>query len=232
MSLTVRWGKERYGNHSSLFDPDFINCARLHITLPSPDPKLGAIRQTLVDYSHVPAENIKLIFGGGIMKDDNYPRMSGVRQNEWMAGVHLPCVVSAYGIGDGSTLHMVGVADLPPARNAPAPSKEAPQRATEPELISKIQDELQQTRQSLVPPLDAFLRILDSLTPPPTSELEREHIRLGELLLQSLLRLDALMPEGNWEDARTLRKGAVREVQSLLDRLDDAWKTRKISLVK
>jgi BAG domain len=119
---------------------------------------------------------------------------------------------------------MVGAADRPPASNAPLPPREAPQRATEPELISKIQEELQQTRQSLVPPLNDFLGVLDSSTHPPTSELEREHVRLGELLLQSLLRLDALMPEGTWEEARTLRKGAVREVQGLLDRLDDGWR--------
>jgi hypothetical protein len=77
MSLTVKWGKERYGSSISLLGPDFLLCARLHITLPSPDPKLGVIRQTLADYSHVPPENIKLIFGGGIMKDNNYPSMSG-----------------------------------------------------------------------------------------------------------------------------------------------------------
>ncbi|KAF8585962.1 hypothetical protein K439DRAFT_1409478 [Ramaria rubella] len=191
MSLTVKWGKER-----------------LYITLPSPDPKLGVIRQTLADYSHIPAENIKLIFGGGIMKDDSYP-------------------ISAYGIGDGSTLHMVGAAEHPPSKNAPAP-KEAPQRLTEPALISKIEEELHRIRQSLIPPLDAFLGTLNSSSSPPTPEMEREHIRLGELLLQSLLRLDSYTPEGSWEDARSLRKGAVREVQSLLDKLDDGWRERKV----
>lgn len=54
---------------------DFVP-QRLHIALPSPDPKLGAIRQSLAEYSHVPIENIKLIFGGGIMKDDSYPSTS------------------------------------------------------------------------------------------------------------------------------------------------------------
>lgn len=76
MSLTVKWGKERYGNPIILFRPDFLGCARLHITLPSPDPKLGVIRETLAEYTHVPSENIKLIFGGGIMKDDSYRSMS------------------------------------------------------------------------------------------------------------------------------------------------------------
>lgn len=139
----------------------------------------------------------------------------------------MSITVSAYGVGNGSTLYMVGTADRPPSGTAPAPPRETPQRATEPELISKINEELQQTRQSLVPPLDTFLGDLESSTHPLTSELEREHVRLGELLLQSLLRLDALMPEGTWEAARTLRKGAVREVQGLLDKLDDGWRACK-----
>lgn len=54
---------------------DATRYARLHITLPSSDPKLGVLRETLAEYSHVPIENIKLIFGGGIMKDDSFPSM-------------------------------------------------------------------------------------------------------------------------------------------------------------
>ena len=58
------------------------------------------------------------------------------------------------------------------------------------------------------------------------TDLAQEHIRLGELLLQSLLRLDAITAEGEWEEARKERKGAVREVQGLLDRLDGGWRAR------
>jgi len=59
--------------------------------------------------------------------------------------------------------------------------------------------------------------------------LAKEHSRLGELLLQALLRLDAISAEGEWEEARRERKGAVREVQALLDRLDGGWRARKVS---
>ena len=85
---------------------------------------------------------------------------------------------------------------------------------------------------SLVPSLEAFLGHLQSLSPPPAPELEREHIRLGELLLQSLLRLDALTPEGNWEDARLVRKSAVKEVQGLLDKLDGGWQESRNHAVR
>lgn len=46
------------------------------------------------------------------------------------------------------------------------------------------------------------------------------------MLLQSLLRLDAINAEGEWEEARRERKLAVKEVQSLLDRLDGGWRRR------
>lgn len=46
------------------------------------------------------------------------------------------------------------------------------------------------------------------------------------MLLQSLLRLDAITTEGEWEEARKERKGAVKEVQSLLDKLDGSWRAR------
>ncbi|KDQ57806.1 hypothetical protein JAAARDRAFT_35495 [Jaapia argillacea MUCL 33604] len=68
-------------------------------------------------------------------------------------------------------------------------------------------------------------------TPPPPlhttrasiAELEPTHAKLSELLLQSLLKLDAITPEGGWEQARKERKDAVREVQGVLDRLDGEW---------
>ena len=58
-------------------------------------------------------------------------------------------------------------------------------------------------------------------------DLEYEHGRLGELLLQSLLRLDLLTLDGSWTEARQERKNAVREVQVMLDRLDGSWRTRQ-----
>jgi hypothetical protein len=87
-------------------------------------------------------------------------------------------------------------------------------------------------RDGLLPDVE---RLLAALPPPaPSTETEgdgqkitpaqkSEHLRLGELLLQALLRLDALGADGEWPDARAARRGAVREVQGLLDRLDARW---------
>ena len=54
-----------------------------------------------------------------------------------------------------------------------------------------------------------------------------EHRRLGEELLQSLLRLDIIALDGAWTSARAERKAAVKAVQALLDRLDSGWRARK-----
>jgi hypothetical protein len=51
----------------------------------------------------------------------------------------------------------------------------------------------------------------------------------AELLLQALLRLDSFQPEGEWNKAREVRKGAVKEVQGVLDKLDGMWEEAKVS---
>jgi len=180
---------------------------KLSVPLQRDDYTLGEVRKALSDFSHIPETNIKLIYGGSTMKDDS-------------------ATLSSYGIQAGSTVHMLGSAELPPSRKAPPLPKEPPQRPTEPELIKKIQGEVSTVHSSLLPPLNTFLNELASFTP-PSKELEREHLRLGEMLLQSLLRLDGMAPEGSWDDARAQRKGAVREIQGYLDKLDDAWREYK-----
>ena len=160
--------------------------------------------------------------------------------------------VSAYGINAGSTIALVGGGEpiKPPSSKASsAQAQKAPR--TEESTISQIRNEVDKVRATLQPDVDAFLNALApassaahvgpeptaSVLPtkpasaaasgaPPPADLNREHVRLGELLLQSLLRLDAITAEGEWEAARRERKGAVKEVQGLLDRLDGGWRAR------
>ncbi len=160
--------------------------------------------------------------------------------------------VSAYGIKLGSTIALVGGGDpiKPPSSKASsAHAAKAPR--TEESTISQIRGELDKVRGTLKSDVDTFLLALSPagapahVGPEPTAavsapkpasvavsstglpvDLGREHARLGELLLQSLLRLDAINAEGEWEVARRERKGAVKEVQGLLDRLDGGWRAR------
>lgn len=120
--------------------------------------------------------------------------------------------LSAYALRPNSTITVIGSADpLPTKPQPPAP-------ATESTATSKIQSELVQVRDNLVPALETYLASKPSQE--NASVLKKEHIRLSEMLLQSLLRLDSVHTEPDWESARLQRKEAVKELQMHLDRLD------------
>jgi len=126
--------------------------------------------------------------------------------------------VSSYGLKNKSTIAVVG---------GPEQVNAVPERKTEKHVITQIETELDKVRTGLLPSVDKFLESLANHTAVPGDSLGQEHARLGELLLQSLLRLDAIHAENEWEQARKDRKAGVREVQTLLDRLDTGWKTRR-----
>ncbi|ETW80552.1 hypothetical protein HETIRDRAFT_476210 [Heterobasidion irregulare TC 32-1] len=199
MSILVKWGRER-----------------LHFPLPALDTKLGALRNTLAEYTHLPSSSFKLIHAGAVMKDDNAP-------------------LSAYGIHANSTILLLdstpqaAAASSPNASTASSNTKKVPahrEPKTEASTISQIRAELDAVQQTLEPGVDGFLNNIGAPERSDPAALEAEHRRLGELLLQALLRLDAIGFEGGWEDARRERKGAVKIVQGLLDRLDVGWRAR------
>ncbi|KAI0073373.1 hypothetical protein K474DRAFT_1700380 [Panus rudis PR-1116 ss-1] len=213
MSYVVKWGRER-----------------LTFPLPSPDTKLAFIRKQIADYTQLPPNSFKLVHAGAVMKDDNAP-------------------ISAYGIRPSSTIAVVGGGDnsIPDQRSSKIPANTKAPR-TEESTIAQIRSEMDTVRRNLQPDVDTFLNTLQpsqtaSGAPPQSrgsasnsrgngawparsENPEKEHARLGEMLLQSLLRLDAINAEGEWEQARSERKGAVKEVQGLLDKLDVGWKSR------
>ncbi|KAI9067247.1 hypothetical protein FKP32DRAFT_1644528 [Trametes sanguinea] len=216
MSIVVKWGRER-----------------LHFPLPPPGATLGQLRHEIAEYTHLPEHSFKLIHAGAVMKDDNAP-------------------ISAYGIKPGSKLALIGTGEsLPPPPSKASSARKEKEPRTEQGTVSQIRTELDKVRNTLRPDVESFLAALSpssaaaQVGPSPTrtatapkpasaaasgsrtpAEMEKEHLRLGELLLQSLLRLDAINAEGEWEEARRERKGAVKEVQSLLDRLDSGWRAR------
>lgn len=124
-------------------------------------------------------------------------------------------IVSAYNVRSGGTLLLL---DSTPAASPPAATAASKPPKTEASTVETIRAELAAVRSTLEPGVDAFLRT-------PTND--TEHTRLGELLLQALLRLDAITIESTWVEARRERKGAVRVVQGVLDRLDDGWREAK-----
>ena len=151
------------------------------------------------------------------MKDDGAPSLWYCKLfGDVLANVIAP--VSSYGLKNNSTIAVVG---------GPEQVSAAPERKTETHVITQIGTELDKVRTGLLPSVDKFLESLSNHQAVPVDSLDQEHKRLGELLLQSLLRLDAIQAESEWEQARKDRKAGVREVQTLLDRLDTGWKARR-----
>lgn len=97
-------------------------------------------------------------------------------------------------------------------------------------LVSALAPSVATTTSSPSPTQSSTAQVYPFPDPHPTSASKptpADHTRLSELLLQSLLRLDAMHLAGSdWPDARVERKAAVREVQGVLDRLDGAWSAR------
>jgi hypothetical protein len=62
---------------------------------------------------------------------------------------------------------------------------------------------------------------------PEYAGLVKQHIFIGENLLQTLLWLDGVVCQPTWEEARAERKAAVKFVQGQLDECDAAFKTLK-----
>jgi hypothetical protein len=91
-------------------------------------------------------------------------------------------------------------------------------------MVKTIQAEIDLMHRELLPSLIAFEASLSATEKSSQESLKQEYTRLGELLLQTLLRLDSFTPEGEWEEARKARKAAVKEIQGLLTRIDTAWK--------
>ncbi|KAJ6587073.1 BAG domain-containing protein [Mycena vulgaris] len=170
---------------------------RFIFDLPAPTTPLSVIRASVAQYTHLPSDGFKLIHKGAVMKDDNAP-------------------ISAYQLRPSSTIAVVEIGQPPSQPQPPKPPpKQKPAAPVQQEaVISTIQAELAHVRAELSPAVD---QLLASHQHTPKT---KEHIRLSELLLQSLLRLDSITTDGEWEAARKERKAAVKEVQALLDSLD------------
>ncbi|KDQ27689.1 hypothetical protein PLEOSDRAFT_1071242 [Pleurotus ostreatus PC15] len=110
--------------------------------------------------------------------------------------------LSTYKLHDKSTIVLI-------------PSSPPPQPTT-----TAINAELSRVRTKLKPDVTSFVQ-------GSAENAAKEHARLSELLLQSLLALDGLDTAKMTDDARLERKAAVNEVQDLLDQLDGAWREQK-----
>lgn len=90
---------------------------------------------------------------------------------------------------------------------------------------------LADARTALVPAVSARNQALygppKSPSSPEYAGLVKQHLFIGENLLQTLLWLDGVVCQPTWDEARAERKAAVKYVQGQLDECDAAMKTLK-----
>lgn len=121
----------------------------------------------------------------------------------------------------------------PSSSSTPTPSNPSSRPLTRPSNPSynRQQPQQQQPPSPTYPAYPSFPPQQQQPPSPPSNSIpqKQQHAHLSEMLLQALLRLDAILPEAgaDWTDVRAARKGAVKEVQGLLDVLDDGWRGGK-----
>ncbi|KAH7929814.1 hypothetical protein BV22DRAFT_1102131 [Leucogyrophana mollusca] len=222
----------------------------LHFPLPPPETKLAQLRHDLAEYTHLPPQSFKLVHAGAVMKDDNAPLSAyNIRENSTIAliGGHTQPPSQQppqrqqqkpkQPLTEQSTISAIQ-AELERVRTTLVPPVDDFVQALShpPDLVPTITS----TAPAPAPSSGYTPATAPPFPPPyPTSHptaqntaqniaTPLEHTRLSELLLQSLLRLDAFhFSNSDWPDARAERKAAVREVQSVLDRLDGAWAAKE-----
>ncbi|CAK5265781.1 unnamed protein product [Mycena citricolor] len=187
------------------------NSERITFELPPPNTPLGVVRDAIAEYTHLPRNGFKLIHKGAILRDDN---ASSRLTSTYKRIGSSSCIVSAFHLKDTSTIAVVEIGSAPANAAHPTTSNVRTEQAT----ISAIHSQMENVRSELSPAVEVLLASPEAHRLPRS----KEHLRLSELLLQALLRLDGITTEGDWELARQERKSAVKEVQNLLDRLDSA----------
>lgn len=233
-TITVKWNREKYVYIDICFFHANRCTHRLRLPLPEPDSKISALRNSIAEKTGLEPSAFKLVYSGGLIKDNN-------------------ASISSVGIKKGSKLVIIDGGAHANGQGAPERREKKEKPTTEEGSKTYIRDEMQRITQSLAPALDTFLTAIDATTTPSTSsnlmptaslstpaplpssaptsqlslsEIDYEHRRLNEEFIQALLRLDELHLESEWEGARSDRKGAVKSVQALLDRLDKGWRER------
>ncbi|EMD37757.1 hypothetical protein CERSUDRAFT_83529 [Gelatoporia subvermispora B] len=232
MSILVKWGRER-----------------LHFALPPPDAKLAVLRKQIADYTQLPPDAFKLVHAGAVMKDDNAPisayNITPSSTIQLIGGDTSAPTPSSSAAARGKAEPRTEEGALAQIRG----ELDAVRRTLVPDVDGFIAA-LSASSTSSATPSSSSASSAPASTPSrgkpkaksgskaqqqpapstPNEALVREHARLSELLLQALLRLDAVGLAGTggdgWGEARAERKGAVREVQSVLDKLDGAWRAR------
>jgi hypothetical protein len=184
--------------------------------------------QTLSNQIGIPPTQLKLISNGAVLKSS-------------------PASIASCGIKNGSTLVVVGANAVPSSGTGEGTGgKEPVQVKKKKEVVpttddglvgyiaekSGVVDELRDQVEAFQRDVDAYLASKynpgEATADVPTlTAIHQAHMRLSELLLQGLLKLDSIDIPSPFTKSRAARKEAVRKVQNALNIVDGGWKNAK-----
>ncbi|KAJ9114221.1 hypothetical protein QFC22_005673 [Naganishia vaughanmartiniae] len=212
-----------------------VKFERDRYNIPIPNPSLTTVAtliQTLSTQIGIPTSQIKLIYNGAVLKSSS-------------------STIASCGIKDGSTLVVVGANSIPSSGTADLSgggSTVGVQQKKKKEVVpttdeglveyvnakASIVDELAKDVEDFQQNVNAYLASKKSGATPSSGEpvptltaLHQTHMKLSELLLQGLLRLDSIDVPSHFTLSRAARKEAVRKVQGALNIVDGGWKDAK-----
>lgn len=209
--------------HERSHQPD-PHSSRRNVT----DPSSASLQiQTLSNQIGIPPTQLKLISNGAVLKSSS-------------------ASIASCGIKDGSTLVVVGSNSVPSSGTGEGVAKEPVQVKKKKEVIpttdeglvgyigekAGVVDELQGQVDEFQRDIDAYLASKTNpgkatADVPTLTAIHQAHMRLSELLLQGLLKLDSIDVPSSFAKSRAARKEAVRKVQNALNVVDGGWKKAK-----
>ncbi|KAI8812979.1 hypothetical protein BJ742DRAFT_790665 [Cladochytrium replicatum] len=198
---------------------------------------LGNLLERCSNASQIPVNRIKLLHSKVFMKDSSATLSS--------YGVGTGSKISM--LGDGEKFYDVpgSIPDsspfrseheypsLPPRAAPPPPTSRTPSNAPPPppkyvnpedKLIATLDALLDKVNFEIAPEIADYAASVEgirdrNLTPQDVKRLQDTSLRCGEMLMQTLLKIDGVTVGEN-ERARAKRKEAVKMVQGLMDRVD------------
>ncbi|KAF9180737.1 BAG molecular chaperone regulator 1, partial [Haplosporangium sp. Z 767] len=215
--LTPAFPKHLFQVHHEQYDPETVLNIRWNHEKYTIDfqgrilgqVKLGELRTICKDLTDIPLGGLTLLHGEATLKDENAP-------------------LSCFGIKPGARIIVKGVKPTPEQIKELTTNGDPEEYA----LILRISGSLEKCKDFVSEYLPKYEQEVESYLaskpgpfamaamPPGRKKLHDLHGMMSESLLQSLLALDGVTCQPEFEVARVKRREAVKETQKLLDVID------------
>lgn len=215
---------------------------------------MQTLKQVIAQQSSIPYEQIKLIYQGLVLKDDRASLASyGLRNGSRLMLVGTQGGAHGDMPGAKSSMYESGAKKMSKGEELARMKREKEEDVSEAGMLHRIDEAVAGVRKDLLPEVVEYektgrgrmeARAAAAASPQSNNAgaeaaqteaqqrskaavdaLALRQRKLSELLLRALLVLDGI--NVNTDETRRRRKDAVKEVQSYLDRVDEAWQAIK-----